>query len=172
MIIYSRQTTTSRRWCWRTIFAISETHNGATRTRSASALEPRTASIIELKPRANFQSFTSPPEREIWSLLCHCSPGGISFAYLLCFYFNHAEIWKNSKFNAFTLTFDVTKRIHRLHFLYLNLWFCNFAPLKLIPRNLISSFNSLTCFRIVDDNLIANKPQNFEAFVTCQEGNP
>lgn len=91
------------------------------------ALDPRTASIIELKSRANFQSFTSLPEREIWSLLCHCSPSGVSFAYLLCFYFNNAEIWKNSQFNAFTLTFDVT--LSEFTDFISFIWTCDFAIL-------------------------------------------
>lgn len=61
------------------------------------------------------------------------------------------------------------------HCLNLSLWSATFAPLQLVlPRNLISSLNSLTCFRIVDDNLktlISEQTKNFQAFETHEEGN-
>lgn len=146
-----------------TIFAISGTHNGTTRTPSVSSHRVINIHDDWIETLGQFSQFqTAALER---NFLRHCTSGGISYAYLICFYYNNAGIQNNLRFNAFNLKFQ-------LHFHILNLWLCNSAPLKLIPRNLISSLNSLTCFRIVDDNLIANKPKNFEAFVTCQEGTP
>lgn len=112
--------------------------------------------------------------RKMWmeSIASQNYRGGFSFLF-----FDNTRFWKNL-FQRFQIWIFATLKVNfRLRFpLYELMLLCaNFALLNLFPRNLISSLNWLTCFRIVDDNLKTNtseQTKNFQAFETHKEGNP